>query len=73
MSRISVKGSTCAVSELGSAKVLSDVGSSTDSESDDLSQPQPLFLHLTCSLRNKNQVSDMALLPVNTLPTCLGK
>ena len=73
LSRISVQGSTCGISELESTNVLSDLGSIASVDDEEVSQAHPLFLHLTCSLRNKNHAgSDMALLPVRTLPTCLG-
>ena len=45
-----------------------------DRASEDDPSTHPLFLHLMCSLRDRNLAgSEMGLLPVDTLPTCLCK
>ena len=73
LSRVSVKGSTNSLSAIETADELSDVESVAFEEADTASSQHPLFLHLMCSIRDRSLTgSEIGLIHVNTLPTCLG-
>ena len=71
---MSVKGSTNSLSAVETADELSEVESVAFEEADVRSSQHPLFLHLMCSIRDRSLAgSEIGLIHLNTLPTCLGK
>ena len=73
ISVLSVKGSTDIGTEVADFSVMSG-GESLEDDFDDTTEPAPLFLHLTCSVRDRSQLgSTINPVPIQNLPTCLGK
>lgn len=73
LSRVSIKGSTTSLSAIETAEERSEVESIAFDDSEAFSSQHPLFLHLMCSIRDRSVTgSEIGLIPVNTLPTCLG-